>query len=381
MENFLQGEIYLISALMAVLILLWQNRDKTASTLDLMLRRCALCFFLCFLCGAARGLFLPEQWNRYAYGLEFLCFTPALYFWIGYVETLQGRTTFDGKKHTVLTLLPLLSALALAVAGVFTPFLFSLDEKYRIWLTVWGYGYFGYLFAWSLPSLIGLVLQVRRENEPAQRSSLTVTALLPLCLVLKMLVCSNVEREVPVVCAFVSFVMLGIYMGRTRRQISLDPLTQVNNRHNLMGFLDHKLKNHVGDMCLMMIDIDDFKHINDSCGHLEGDRALTLTASALKRACGPFPRRPYIGRYGGDEFIIVMDGGIEDAQRLRHEILLNLSNTPIGTSQTIRLSIGIAPYKKGLSAKDWIGEADSRLYEFKQKNKAATAAKTGRNEP
>ena len=369
MLHFLQGEIYLICALITALILLWQSRDKIASTPDLMLKKCTLGFCLCFICGAARGLFLPDELDRYTYGLEFLLFAPSIYFWIGYAETLLGRSTFDGRKHMSFTLIPLLPALALAIAGLFAPVLFSLDEKYRLTFTFWGYAYFVYLFLWSLPGMIGLMKQGQYEAEPAQKSTLYVTALLPLCLPLKMLVCTNIEKDAPFVCAVISLIQLGYCMGRTRRQISLDALTQVNNRHNLMGFMNYKLKNNSGDMCLMMIDIDDFKHINDTCGHLEGDRALTLTASALKRACGPFPRRPYIGHYGGDEFIIVMDGSLADAERLKDDIEKNLGDSLVCGAQPIRLSIGIAAYDQRYSAKDWINSADKQLYESKSKNK------------
>ena len=83
------------------------------------------------------------------------------------------------------------------------------------------------------------------------------------------------------------------------QQISIDKPTQVNNRQNLLGFMDYKLRNHDHDVYLMMMDLDSFKQINDTYGHVEGDNALVNASKGIKEACGGYVPRPYIARYGG----------------------------------------------------------------------------------
>ena len=369
MESLLISEIYIISALLCLLILVFQGRTVIASTLDQMLRRTAFLFFLSFFCVA-----LIYLWDNAGKELGIAMFSSAhffialgIYFWGGYVETLLGRGTFSEKKRGLVTMMLLLPVAALLLINVFLPVVFRINVE-RCPEYLWGhYALYGYLFVCALPDMISLLKQAGLEGDPQRRSLFRVTACLPLSVCIKALpFVARMDRVLPFSCVLTAIVMLAIFIGRMRAQISIDALTQVNNRHNLMDFMTYKLKNTAGDMCLMMIDIDDFKHINDTYGHLEGDRALKLVASALKRACGPFPKRPYIGRYGGDEFIVVMEGGLEDAERLKTCINNEIGSSTIGSgSEKIRLSLGIALYEPGLSARDWISAADRTLYEVK----------------
>jgi diguanylate cyclase (GGDEF)-like protein len=158
-------------------------------------------------------------------------------------------------------------------------------------------------------------------------------------------------------------------MGNTWQQISLDKLTQVNNRQNLIGFLNHKLKNHSGELFLLMIDLDYFKTINDTYGHLEGDDALIRASQALKLACSDnFRRRPYIARYGGDEFIVVIESSKQEADRLLENIHTNLKalNDESHKPYTLAFSIGVGEYHPGMDANALIEAADSELYKIKR---------------
>ena len=87
--------------------------------------------------------------------------------------------------------------------------------------------------------------------------------------------------KVPVICVIVTAELLWIYTGSVSMQISMDKLTQVNNRQNLMGFLNYKIRNHSDSVLLMMLDVDNFKTINDTHGHPEGDQALVSAAQQI----------------------------------------------------------------------------------------------------
>ncbi|MCC5883993.1 MAG: diguanylate cyclase [Halomonas sp.] len=144
---------------------------------------------------------------------------------------------------------------------------------------------------------------------------------------------------------------------------SHDHLTGTYNRRYLLEMAELELRRafrYQQPMCLLMLDIDYFKELNDTHGHLEGDealRCLARTIMATVRECD------LVGRYGGDEFLILMpettaSGAQEFAERLR-----------ITLSQTTRLtiSIGIACLEPGDDlVVDLIDRADSLLLQAKR---------------
>lgn len=96
----------------------------------------------------------------------------------------------------------------------------------------------------------------------------------------------------------------------TRREIELsysserDPLTGLYNRRNVSDKVDMALKNGTDLCCLLMMDLDDFKGINDKYGHQEGDQVLKKMAKILT---GAFRAEDLLARFGGDEFIVFLD--------------------------------------------------------------------------
>ena len=117
-----------------------------------------------------------------------------------------------------------------------------------------------------------------------------------------------------------------------------------------------------------MMDLDYFKSINDTYGHLEGDDALVRAAKALKIACGNFKRRPYIARYGGDEFIVVLESSKADADLLVQNIrdTLEQLNEESHRPYTLKFSIGVGEFHPGMDSNQLIEAADHALYEIKR---------------
>ncbi len=368
MEMMLSSHVYLISALLCLMLLIWHGQNAIASTLDLMLKRTVLSFGISFFLGALIR-FVGNSVKAFSfaiYSLEYLFVAGGVYFWCVYIETLLSLHSCLSKHKRTVTLLFFLPVLLTLSVNLFTPILFRFDTEQRFCRLCGHTIYFVFLFLCAARHMLCLLKQAKHEGEPLRKRSLCMTALLPVAVLFNALWKASINRIWPVACVLTAFVLLCIFMSRTREQISIDALTQVNNRHNLMGFLEYKLRNASGDKCLIMIDIDDFKHINDTYGHLEGDRALMLTAAALKRACGPFPKRPYIARYGGDEFIIIMDGGLAEAETLIGSINSCIGKTSIGNNNDmLAISAGISLYVNGFDAKKWIADADSKLYAVK----------------
>ena len=161
------------------------------------------------------------------------------------------------------------------------------------------------------------------------------------------------------------------FLTTQSRMISTDPLTKLNNRNQLNSFLDAKLRQATPDkkFCFFVLDVDNFKSINDNFGHMEGDRALNLVAKILKKTCGP--RGCFISRFGGDEFNLVAMFGARDTPAdiydpIREALALESQSLPY----TLSVSIGYAEsLGKEEMLPDLFARADEVLYAEKKAKK------------
>lgn len=160
-------------------------------------------------------------------------------------------------------------------------------------------------------------------------------------------------------------------------QASLDPLTGLLNRRaftNEASELLHHPARKNSQSCLIFIDIDDFKQINDRFGHPAGDRVLSDMASRLRKE---LRQQDLIARYGGEEFVVLLPHtdavwGVQIAERLRNSALL-YEGGPIPLS----ISLGIAATGPQTNTLDKIlKEADDALYQAKHlgKNRVCRAS-------
>lgn len=161
-------------------------------------------------------------------------------------------------------------------------------------------------------------------------------------------------------------------LSAARREMELDPLTRLYNRKAfdqqlLRTFEFNKLSSQPA--CLLMVDLDHFKQINDKFGHLVGDLVLRKFADCCAQS---FPRRSdFVARYGGEEFaIIVQEASAEVATMLGERLLQAVQQIRIpheGQEEIhITVSIGIAELNAHSDLTGWLRQADSALYRAKQ---------------
>ena len=116
----------------------------------------------------------------------------------------------------------------------------------------------------------------------------------------------------PTFCFGCTIMWLWYYIQNMKALISVDDLTHLNNRGEINRFLGQLRYSENSRIFIMMIDINRFKGINDRYGHAEGDRALVIVSNVLKHACERINASVFLGRYGGDEFTIVIQNPKEE---------------------------------------------------------------------
>ncbi len=166
---------------------------------------------------------------------------------------------------------------------------------------------------------------------------------------------------------------LKLEIERLERESHIDPLTKAYNRRVFTKDISDIL-DAVGDkdveMFLILIDADDFKKINDSYGHIAGDKTLIyltkLIQSSLRKGVKVY-------RYGGEEFIIILNRTtLEEAQKSVNRIITETSESKLlykGHNIHLTISAGITCYKKGDTPEMLIDRADSALYDAKAAGK------------
>ena len=156
-------------------------------------------------------------------------------------------------------------------------------------------------------------------------------------------------------------------------QASHDTLTGLPNRARMMALL-HTALTHArarpGKLCVLYIDLDRFKMVNDSLGHAVGDALLT---QVVRRISDTVRGSDVVGRLAGDEFVVLCDGiELGDAERIAERIVLDLGRPFLidGNEVLVSGSVGLAIDTPGSTATSLLGEADQAMYRAKQSGRS-----------
>lgn len=167
---------------------------------------------------------------------------------------------------------------------------------------------------------------------------------------------------------------------RLSDEVSTDPLTQVANRRGLLRAFEverSRVERNDAPLAIALLDIDNFKRLNDQLGHHQGDEALKFLTDRVKRALRPGDT---LARYGGEEFVVLLPNTpVDEAQttltRLQRNISSELFMQKEDQQVFVTFSAGVTRYRIGEAIEAVLDRADVALYEAKRtgKNRTCTA--------
>lgn len=167
--------------------------------------------------------------------------------------------------------------------------------------------------------------------------------------------------------------LLIIYLRIQDRGLKTDYLTEAFNRRQLDNYIKYKIKRCTKDKTFsaIIIDIDDFKQINDTFGHVVGDEVLIQVVKLLKNS---LRHNDFIARYGGDEFCVVTDIYTQDklqsiVERIKNDVCA--FNQQCKKQYKINMSMGydVYNYESRMNADDYLVHIDKLMYLQKKASK------------
>ena len=290
------------------------------------------------------------------------------YLWFLYAESEQESRTISTKVGWSISMIPLLVDVVLILSSYKIDSVFHINsigeyergKLYEIHILLC---FFYIVFT----SVKAFVRSFRKDNYMRKDKLRSIASFCVFPLISGVLQVLFVGS--PMISAGVTFASLQVYVSSRERLISVDPLTKLNNRTEMVRYLDNKMKNRSPgkDLYLFIMDLDYFKKINDKYGHIEGDVAITIVADALRNIVRK--TNFFVCRYGGDEFVLIGEvkpdfdpGDFRDKinEALQEEREKNCKE------YTLHMSIGYFKYTPEIhSVAEFVSAADKYLYKQK----------------
>lgn len=330
---------------------------------------CWSCLILCLLETAA--FLLDGQQFAGARHLALTCNTVAQmlavlvgFLWTCFVDYKLLGDLERLKKRGRILIIPALLICVLLVCNLFADVFFGLDDNniyYRTslfavpWVVVYGY------MAYSA------VLSYRHRKRVDQYLFMPI-----LIFLLPVYVGSLLQMffyGISLVWVSLSLGLIYLYINLQNEEMYLDPLTRLYNRNYLVHYMDHLVQQGVkkAGTAGIMLDIDDFKYVNDTYGHSEGDAVLRAVGALLHRAAA---EDAVVIRYGGDEFVILLvDAAPERLQAVRERI--RQEREALNAAGTFPFSLSFSTGLAKFDTEDVYGlfqEMDRRMYEEKRRH-------------
>ena len=375
MVKALKIEIFLLCMIVLIGLAIRSRRSLFSSTQQLLFSMlgytsAAYIFFdMIWVLSDGVGGTLAVAANWISNAITFSLFAIACLIWFLYSETVQGSRLLTTPYRVAIVALPTVLVVVLAFTSYWTHALFYIDAQ-----GVYRRG-FAYMiqpvisYCYVIPTSVHALVHSRRVESLQKKAIYRTLAFFTFPVLVGGTV--QVVFSVPGLCAGIMIGFLQLYIVYQEQLISTDPLTGLNNRNRFETYMLTLFSGSekADDTYLLIMDADDFKHINDHYGHVEGDHALKIISSVLKEVCSP--SGGFIARYGGDEFVVVLKGATEQ-DVIDLSAAINDALSRVEAPYPLRMSIGYARIGDGVDTwQDLLRVADEELYRVKHEKKKA----------
>ena len=229
---------------------------------------------------------------------------------------------------------------------------------------------------WAFPALVA-VFYLLPPREAIAGAVVTLAALLP-----ALLPSGDSQRTITIIITIIvtsAFALaFSVITNRQREQLlklaTKDPLTGAGNRRGL----EAKLKKVVQSFhrsgtpsCLVLLDLDHFKKVNDIHGHAAGDQILKRVTKIINLRIRVTDS---LYRIGGEEFVVVLEGAdLQRAAHLAEQLRTLVDANELVPDHAVTISLGVAELKNGETGNDWLHRADEALYRAKDAGRNSTS--------
>lgn len=287
------------------------------------------------------------------------------FLWLLYAD----YQVFNDEKHTRKIFWPfLVPAIINAIMALLTPLtglLFYLDQNNIYHRGPWFPLLVGIVYSYLIYTFI-LILRNRNIIEKRSFASL-------LCFSIPPVICGILQTfnyGVVLLWSSVTLSLLIVYLNIQNRKLHTDYLTGICNRMQFDRYLQARIRNGTEQNTFggILLDIDNFKTINDDYGHNVGDEALEVIAELLKTS---LRKDDFLARYGGDEFIAILDvQKNSDLKKSVERIYEKIKDYNIHANKPYQLSLSmgydIYDYNSGMNKDQFIKHIDTLMYECKR---------------
>ena len=310
----------------------------------------------------------PEEVLSLVNGINLTAIGFDAYFWLCFTLVSFGSRLTDNRAMRLLFAVPAILVPIVHIIGYFTnQNVITLPDG------TWTYGICHMIITsihllYIAAATVVAIHKYRHATTYSQRHMCLVFIAFMVPFVVAGIVDALVVNT-PIATACIMVSLAFVMMSMQEARISTDALTGLNNRRRAKAFLEESVAHASPEhpLHVFLVDLDDFKDINDTFGHLEGDHALQLTANALRSVCGQ--TNAFTARLGGDEFVSICTEPIVDPDCFADLIKNTLSDTmeKAQTGYNLTCSIGYALCTSpDESLSTLLNQADERLYVTKR---------------
>ncbi|MCI2048007.1 MAG: diguanylate cyclase [Faecalibacterium sp.] len=292
--------------------------------------------------------------------------------WAIYVDCKVGHDTNGLQRRIVWLSIPAAVQVLLALVSQTYHIFFYIDEACRYRRGGWFWLQAVIQVFYLLYAAAVAHRQAQKERLQARRDECHMLALFGLFPVLGGIL-QAAFYGFPALWPMTVCAMLMVVLNLQKSQIATDALTGLNNRGRFDQYLAAQAKEFdpYETLYMILLDVDNFKEVNDTYGHTAGDAALVHVADCLKRAAAR--DGDFVARYGGDEFAMVCrcrsDEEVESIERRIYAEMQNYNLSAAKTEPKLTVSMGFAALPRG-GAEDavdcLIAQADEKMYEAKR---------------